>query len=72
MKARGGERERGAVNRGEGYIREPNRRAKGMKGVPGIKSARSTVGRKGSRISLPLGRPLEIRKRFFRVDGASG
>lgn len=79
MKARKGEEGwRGRVTRtGESpltkrrprnTIRESNHRMKGMKGVSQIKSARSTAGtKKGSRISLPLGRrlALEIRKRFF-------
>lgn len=52
-------------------IRESNRRAKGMKGVARIKSARSTVGRKekGWRISLPLGRPTT--RRHSRFGNAS-
>lgn len=58
-----------------GYIREPNRRAEGMKGVARIKSARSTVWKEGLE-DLVTPRPaddspLEIRKRFFRGDGAS-
>lgn len=83
MKARKGEEGwRGRVTRtGESpltkrrprnTIRESNHRMKGMKGVSQIKSARSTAEtKKGSRISLPLGRRTRSRdsETLLRRDG---